>query len=322
MRHAPWCAILLSLLGCVEELEPLGVSEESHVVSFDIPGTVPADLDVVFAIDDSVALAPYLDRVSEVAAEFDASLRQLPFRVQRHVDVVTTSGNHRGSLVDELRPDGERVTNFTGTFTEALGALLATETPVDAPARPLAAIEQAFANPNTVHPYGYLMVVTISARDDQSPGAPSDYARIVRLAKASWRTRAVGVYPPGAVRLDAFHDSLEVSNTALSIDAESYFDALGWPMLPEHPIASPCIAEPADRDPLAEGIQRECTISVIDDDARAETAVPSCAATDEPSCWHLGHDPVRCPSAVQPATIEIRGYTAYRPHVRGQCVVR
>lgn len=321
MRHVPWCAILLSLLGCAEELEPLDVSEESHVVSFDIPGTIPVDLDVVFVIDDSPALRPYRDRVREVAWWFDANLRQLPFRAQRHVDVVTTSGRHRGLLVDELRPDGEHVTNFTGTFTDALGALLVTEIPIDAPARPLGAIEQAFANRYVVHPYGYLMVVTISARDDQSPRAPSDYARIVELAKQAWRTRAIGIYPPGAARLDAFHDALGVSNTAFSIDAESYFDALGWPMLPEHPIASPCIAEPADRDPLADGIQPECTISVIDDDTRVETAVPACAVTDAPSCWHVEHDPVSCPD-VEPATIEIRGYTAYRPHVRGQCVIR
>ncbi|HEU4615377.1 MAG TPA: hypothetical protein VFS15_24955 [Kofleriaceae bacterium] len=62
-------------------------------------------------------------------------------------------------------------------------------------------------------------------------------------------------------------------------------------------------------------------VSLIHDDTRVETAVPACAVTDVPSCWHVEHDPVSCRDP-EPAMIAIRGYTAYRPHVRGQCVIR
>ena len=57
-----------------------------------------------------------------------------------------------------------------------------------------------------------------------------------------------------------------------------------------------CFASPpADRDPIADGVQPECAVVLVTDPdtaARQEVPLPACSATSPRPCWKLGTDPV------------------------------
>lgn len=314
--------LALLLVGCVDEpLPPPPVATTSYVTSFDIPGTAPKRLDVVIAIDATEAMAPYLDRVAELPTIFDQELEGYGYHGRRNVAVITATGAPRGRIVEDLQPDGAVVANYSGTFTEAFGELLAAAAAETGPVQPLEALRGVLASPDFRRIDTDLVVATITASDDASPGAISDYFRdIVDAASRGRNVYLTTVRPRAAPRLEEL--ARRLPSTTVWIDDAAWWNTFSWPRLPDYHVVSPCIATPVDRDPETPGSQYECAISLVDDDTGTEALLPACAVTDTPPCWHIEQDMMNCSPSAELSIVTVRGYTAYRPHVRGQCIAR
>ena len=313
------CAVLVLLVACIdaEPYAPLA-SHDSRAITFDISSTRPRKLDVVFVIDDSTNMAPYVERTRILPRLFEVALPEYhPGVPDLRALVVTASGTVRGMLVDAVEP-AMRVRNFEGPLADALGALLDVGASSTEIARPLAAVTAVLATPDFLRARAELLIVTISATDDASPLLASEYVRIVKASKPQYAfIYPTGLFPPGATRLDQFHDGLGGHST--SIDWMQYDISFKRPEIPPYGVASTCIEEPADVDPLTAGTQYECAVSMIDDETGTETVLRPC--TEEATlCWELRHHDPACSGATSETFhVAVRGYETYRPHVRGQC---
>ena len=286
--------LVVVVAACVEPAS--GFDGETHVVSFDWPARGVPQLDLLFVVDDSTAMAPYRERVMTLGRVGAAQLeRYSAGKPDLHVGV--TSRGEVAFVTDVHRPDGSRETSFDGTLADAVAALVAVGSTSTAPNQPLAAIDVA-----RTHAFrragAHFMIVTFSASDDSSLDSVAAYAERANA------TIATGAYPLGSPRLDAFHDRRFVDD----IHAASY-DRVFAPLNIIVDYGAACVeaVEPYD-----------CAISMIENDR--ETVVPSCAHTPEGPCWNIVDDPFECPMQ---KTIDIRGYARiYRPHLFGQCVAR
>jgi hypothetical protein len=289
------------------------------VIQFEHPGWWPRKVDIVFAIDDSPALAPYLDRMRTLPAALVGALkRPLTGIPDLRFGVVTPATGLTGVLDDVQNVDGTRTTSFEGTLLDAVAARLDVGATSSASPRLLDAMQHALEEPAFLRPRGDLLVVTISARDDESPSEPGEYALFVRSAKSTqWNTRAITIHAVGAApRLDAFQRGAGAD--AFSIDATDYSTAFnGIASYLPWTYGAPCIDEPADTDPDKAGAQYDCAMVMTDED-QTEHVLAACTPTSAGPCWELTADPLRCASQM---LVAVRGYVEpFRPGVRGQCV--
>lgn len=288
-------ALVLAFAACVEPA-PSTFEAETHAVPFNWPARGVPQLDVLFVVDDSTQMAPYRERVIELARSGAHHLERYGAgKPDLHVGV--TSRGEVAFVSDVHRADGSRETSFDGTLVDAMAMLVDVGSASTAPNQPLAALDLARVDPFR-RANAKLMIVTISASDDSSLDSVAAY--VMRVGDAL-RT---GVFPPGSPRLGAFHDPRFVDD----IDAVAYthvFDPLD--IIVDYGAACVDVQSPYD-----------CAISMLENDR--ETVLPSCAHSSTESCWNIVDDPIECPMQ---KTIDVRGYARiYRPHLVGQCVAR
>lgn len=166
-----WLPLLFA--ACATQ-SPSGPFENSRVVVIDVPADPEPKVDVLFAIDDSPAMAGiHLD-----AAAIAAQLADLPGGLpDLRVGVVTADPADGGALrgpVLAIAEDyfGARTQSFAGELADALAPQLAVGSSGAAP-QPLAMAK--LAAPGFHRADAALLVVAISAADDASPGEPQSY---------------------------------------------------------------------------------------------------------------------------------------------------
>jgi hypothetical protein len=326
--------ILAVLAACVQSSGGDGGPPlATHVESFEWPGIAPPQMDILFVLDDTAPMAPYVDRTAAMLRSIDglwADVGGYP-RPDLHVAVATADpadfGRLRGSvnvhgsfIVDENAPDLlTRVTNHAGSLGTDLAELGAVGTNGTA-SEPLSAARAAIEGaPGFVRENAYLAIVIVSAQDDASGVNVGD---VVAWAKALKRDPTMvlvsAVYPTGAPRLDTFVDGFPGRGATVAIDAGDYGDAIAAVQLAYKVILSvPCLATPVDLDPQTPGGQFDCSIELeLHDGTRR--IVPACPGEN---CWQFHPDPVNC-TAPAGGQIDIAPYRwPIMPTVRGQCVV-
>jgi len=311
------CALVALLLAsCVES--PSTVTGETHVVAFDWPTHGVPQLDLLFVVDDTQAMAPYRARVLALGPYAAAALHDYTAGMPDvHIGVTTTSGAPVTSISDIHNNDGSRNTSYTGDLGDTLAAMLDVGAAGDAPQQPLEAIRRALSDTDFVRPDTNVMVVTLSAGDDHSLDSVDAYVAAVKE-----HTRypiTAGAYPMPSPRLDAFHTATAdawLGAYTTPLDAPGYgkaFDPITNIVID---FAEPCFeigggpAEPYD-----------CSVAMVEDDV--ETVVPPCETTPTGACWSIVTDPICWTERGLGTTIDIRGYARlYRPHLVGQCVSR
>src|SRR5690349_18255641 len=124
-------ALILALLAACTEPADDGPVADSHVESFDVPGLPPPQLDVLIVLDDTAAMAPYVDRTTALLHGFEQLWSTTSPRPDLHVAVVTADPGDAGHartappvhgtfLVDEYTPDYlARVGNHDGALGDA-----------------------------------------------------------------------------------------------------------------------------------------------------------------------------------------------------------
>jgi hypothetical protein len=281
-------------------------------------------LDILFVVDDTSAIAPYATALANGLVEMAAVLRGLPDVPSLHVGFVPTSvcadaASSRGaecglpSPIQYLRSETCRqVTNFAGTLDSAFSCLGDFGESGCAPAQPFAAIERTLSQPlpgweGFLRPTAQLAIVVLTASEDASGPAAApdpvsrtvDFLRGLKVDPASQilvsmigpadctATADPGVVPP---RLLAFAESFGANALYYPVCADHFGPALATVVQRlDVLIKPPCFERVRDIDPATPGLQPECVVTdtvAQPDGSSTTTLLPSCDQSSPP-CWSL-----------------------------------
>jgi hypothetical protein len=325
-----------SLAACTEQPpRATGSYIESHVESYDYPGSIPVELDVLIVVDDTAAMAPYTPQVKGFAADLVTVISSANEGAAPTTRIAVITAN--ASAASFRQPAGttdpyisfgldarfEPTANISGSIAETLEPMLDVGTAGTAPVAPLEAVAAALdAQPTFLRPDSYLGIITIAASDDASLGATADYAASLKARRSDpTKVLVTGVFPQPAPRLDAFHSSFPNRNTAVDVDNPDWSDLLAlYAQQSRQLFGVPCITTPADLDPETPGPQYDCSLGAYYADGTSEP-LPYCTDGGPTRCWAVVADPINCYYGNE-QSLEVRGFPGYfRPTVRGQCVV-
>lgn len=296
----------------------------SHVEERRWPALPSQQLDLLFVIDDTTAMASYADRVGELADLVEQALETS--RLSVRIAVTSNDGMLRYApsstpVLDLLLEyDFTRTTNFHGTLRDNLRSMLAVGSASTGPSRPLDAQRKVLEQDvhGFLRPRAYLMIVTVTAQDDASTVDPGEHAAWLKTLKQDPAAVVVtGIYAMPAPRLDAFYAAFPSRNVTVAIDEPDHSDAIElFLQLQKATLGLPC-ANASDVDPATPGPQFDCTFSAMI--RGAERLLPQCQGEDDSFCWELLESSF-CTTGLEP---RIRPYdlNSFHPEIWSQCVV-
>lgn len=321
--------IVALLAGCMWQSADPPPLTASHVEEFEWPGMRPPKMDVLFVLDDTPAIAPYIDRTEAMLRAVAGLWPTVGSYAMPDLEVavatdagflVDTSIVHGPILIDQHKPDlsGERLRNYDGSLGDALAALGHPVT-IGTLHQPLAAARLAIENYPFMRSDAYLAIVIVSATDDASTLDPASVAEWVKGLKADPTAIVVGgVFPESATRLASFVAQFPNRSASVSIDAADYSPAIALlSQLYRIDLGVPCLDEPMDVDPVTPGAQYDCTIELVGEDGSTEVE-PPCPGE---RCWTYRPDPMSCVESPG-GPIDVAPFRwPVMPTIRGQCVV-
>jgi hypothetical protein len=345
MRRSLIALSLVAVVACTDDgPSGPGIEGDSHVETYVLSAQPPPKLDVLFVVDDTTAMASHQAALEALPAQVDALLASEAGNLASyHLGVVTTEAAGGGTLRTSTAVTDAFIVhdntfdtpehNYQGALADAFASLLPGTAASTASNQPLETTKLALAsgaNPGFVRDDALLGLVTITASDDASQGGAEEYADELKAKKTDpANVVAIGVYPPGAARLDAFHAQFPNRSEVRSIDDADYGDALAlFTQLYRTILGYSCVQGPADLDPVTAGPQYDCSFVAIVDGV--EQRLPQCSGEVTEPCWEFVEaDPQICTDAEARMHLQTRGFTAstssfgdpYHPDVRGQCIV-
>lgn len=321
-----------------------GIEGDSHVETYVLPALSSPKLDVLFVVDDTTAMASHQTALAALPAQLEAILASESGNVASyHLGVVTTDAAGGGALRTSSAVTDAFIVhdntfdspehNYQGSLADAFASLLPGSAASTASNQPLETTKLALAsgaNPGFVRDDAFLGLVTITASDDASQAAAEQYAADLKAMETDpANVVAIGIYPPGAPRLDAFHGQFPNRSEVRSIDDADYGDALAlFTQLYRRTLGYSCTRGPSDLDPVTAGPQYDCSFVAIVEGV--EQRLPQCSAEITEPCWEfVGADPQICIDPDARMHLQTRGFTPstspygdpYHPEVRGQCIV-
>lgn len=323
--------LIASLLaaGCTEQ-PASGPSINSFVAYYDFPGASPPRLDMLIVVDNTAPMSPYQSSLAALSAIAEAMLYD-PAGIFPDFRIMVTTTEANGALRQPTTTTDvflERsidthyalATNFTGSLTDALAPMLAVGTSSNAPVRPLEAAKLVLdANAALLRDYSYLVILTLAASDDASPGAVGDYAASLKARKADGLVVLSSIYDLPAPRLDAFHAQFPTRTFASDIETVDIAQALNPLELQRSSGHFVCFRQPADVDAQTAGPQYDCDFNAYYGDDTTEPVRPCAADSTEP-CFEFAFEP-QC-FGDETTRFKVRGFpTRHVPAIRGQCVV-
>lgn len=334
------------LAGCTDDgRSGPGIEGNSHVATYIMPAQPPPKLDVLFVIDDTTAMASHQAALAALPAQLEVFLASETGNLAGyHIGVVTTDAATGGALRTSSAVTDAFIVhdntflgaehNYQGSIADAFASLLPSSAASTATNQPLEVTKLGLAsgaNPGFVRDDAYLGLVTITATDDASQAATDEYAGDVTVTKSEpTSVYAIGIYPPGAPRLDAFHAQFPNRSEVHSIDDTDYGDALAsFSQFYRQTLGYRCDPGPADLDPVTPGAQVDCSFVAIVDGV--EQRLPPCSGEVTEPCWEFVEaNPQNCFDADANMHLQTRGFTAsmtsygdpYHPEIRGQCIAQ
>jgi len=340
VRSLVACACLLTgVAACADDPEPSGPGVTSRIGTFEYPYSGRDDVDVLFVIDSSTAMAPYRAQVVAQIPQFVDVLADVKGGMPDVNIAVTTTdfaagGAFRTSsrivgtdtfLSDGWR-DGARVQNYTGELRTAVAELADVGAAGTAANRPLDVLPLALGQTGFLRPSSYVAIVVITATEDASTAVIDTLVTQIKAMHADPLNFILfGIYLKPAARLDQFFSSFPNRNYFTALDAANISAGFAAVLqLQRTTLGAPCFEfQPVDVDPATPGEQYECVIEDIDNATHESTLVPRCGDGAFP-CWDMVHDPMICMTTPSMTFKFDRGDTG-RPYeggvVRGQCLV-
>jgi hypothetical protein len=340
----------LALAGCAVARE----SEETHAEQWkeefkDLPLARRGGFDLLFVIDDSSSMA---DEQARLAANYPVFANVLETYEgglpDVHIGVVSTDvGVHGGALmvgdaacrpaavpfiVDLADGGGGRFRNYPGTLGDALACNANLGASGSDDAQHLEAMRLALegAHPHFVREHDFLGIVIIADEDDGSSGEVVEYVDFLKGLKEDAAAIVVALIgDPGSVRLQDFLQRFPNRNAYTTIHNNDLSDGIpyfGDPFGGEQ-LGNPCIeAELYDTDPDLDGLQYECTASIVVDPGHPdqdETLLHHCDPTSTFSwpCWTLVEDRQACPETPTGLTLVVErlGHVPPGSHLHARC---
>ncbi len=334
MKHlAP---LLLSFAACATEPPPPTGDEVTSIVDHrDIPVAFNSQVDVLFVIDSSPAMAA---AQTKLVADYrkmierlgTSSVGQLP---DLHLGVTTMDARDQGRLrgaaflADATRFNWRHERNYTGPLVDAFLPLADVGAAGRAVTEPFDAMLRAVSpevNPGFVREQAYLAVIFLTASDDQGAMPVTDVARAIKSLKTDSSKVMIsgafgacsrdGVTATDAPRLATLLEQFPNRNThaALCDDDLSPLVAL-IEQLPRHTLGQPCL-----ESQLAQ--PRECGAWLVDPETDEQALLPECSSPDAGRCWALRADDAACGAGrlgihFQPVVFP------FSAHVMFECVV-
>src|SRR4051812_28208849 len=166
MRRA---VILLALAACTDDPPAdSGPVVTSQITSFEYFAKPPRQLDVLFVVDNTPAMAPYQDQLDEIASAAGEVLSNVGGGFPDVRLLVQSLGSVSPVLELSDGLDFVHHASFDGTLGDALTPLLHVGTAETAPNQPLAVMDSALTGA-WLRPNATLGIVLLSASDDASP---------------------------------------------------------------------------------------------------------------------------------------------------------
>ncbi len=301
-------ALALALSACTETMPPEEDPVTSVVTRIEIPMYVNTQLDLLFVIDNSPAMAA---AQMKLVADYRAMIERLSHAVfgelaDVHIGVTTTDPADQGRLrharflVDAPQFGWERERNYDGPLVDQFLDLTAVGTTGSAEASPLDAARRALSpavNPGFLRRDATLAIIVLTAGDDHGDqpiaevidsvkALKSDPAKVI-VAGAFGACAADGISATAAPRLAAFSDGFPNRNARATLceplaplvePTTQVLWSLGLPCI-EPVLAAPLdarawIVNPADRDD--------------------QIVLPACSAATPDRCWEIRDEPQGC----------------------------
>jgi hypothetical protein len=320
-KHVGLVAIIAAgatVTACTGSLTP-GVCDDGacgsqRTITRTFQQSISRELDVLFVVDDTAAIAPWLDDLSAGYPAMARSLEDLsPYGIPNlHVGFVRASrcapqtrARDCGIAASEAFLRHEtcgRISNFPSSFVDTFACLADFGTAACAPAQPFEAVRDVLAQPPSagwdgfLRPEAALQIIFIAGSDAAADAGVADLAAFVRAQKPDSYGIMVSALVPG--------DCPSAEPTPRLIELVQQFGHNGvsaglcrdpagvfWQLRsgPSQTIHPPCLIGALDIDPVAPGLQPDCTFqdtTYAPDGSRATTALPACDVAGPP-CWRL-----------------------------------
>jgi len=311
------------LVACTQPAPPSTIEGTSHVVHMELPFGVTREIDLLFVIDDSPAMAAHQANLTANYARLMTVLETMPLGLPDvHIGVTTTDPADGGRLrerpamsehflASELLFDGSRQTNFTGDLGQAFTELASVGAAGSATTTPFDAIRLGISdavNPGFIRPDAYLLVVVLTAGDDASAISPEQLASLLKTSKsdpskvivaaALGACDANGRTATAAPRLSTLLEQFpnRSTRTAICDDDLSRVLELGGGLV-KTTLGAPCVPVPLlDVNPDLAGTQPECAVWLTNRDQPTtdDLVLATCDSDHAPPCWRMIDDPAQC----------------------------
>lgn len=187
-------ALVLVLTACTTESPPPPGDEVTSIVDHhEIPVSFNNQLDVLFVIDSSPAMAPAQTRlIAEYRKMIDVLSTSVGGLPDVHIGVTTMDARDQGRLrrgaflADATRFAWRHERNYTGPLVDAFLPLADVGASGSAVTEPFDAMMRALSravNPGFVRDQAYLAVVVLTAGDDQGATPVAEVARALKSLK-------------------------------------------------------------------------------------------------------------------------------------------
>jgi hypothetical protein len=321
--------LLVVWAGCGPSLGAGGCGElpcgSERVRSWTTQTTFQGELDVLFVLDDTPAIAPHLETLRASLPLFARTFERIPRGTPSlHVRFVPAAlpdagCDAPGSRAAACGLDGESLQtdlcgarpNVSGSLADAFACLGELGATACGPARPLEAMRRALADGAAfLRDDAYLVVMIVAGADDASTtgGAPAPiegYVDSLRALKPDPTNQIlVSIIGPdgdgdgcasgdpgaAAPRLSAFVRAFGRTGLFQTLCSADWSAALA-PVVEETTTSTEptCLAGLQDLDPAEAGLQADCVV----EDGLAPRPIPRCD-DGPPPCWRMEASPV-CP---------------------------
>ncbi|MEP6860000.1 MAG: hypothetical protein ABJE66_05235 [Deltaproteobacteria bacterium] len=309
MRLLWWCVLgVMAFAACGDntELMPVDTVGTSRVLRRSVPLASNQTFDILFVIDDSPAMAPFATQLAANEREMIQLLTPM-FGPDLHLGVITADPADGGKLrattgadflTTAIQFDFSVQTNVSGPLADAFVALADVGSAGGATTQPLAMAQAALAlgaNPGFRRDDAHLGVVFMTAGDDSSPGAVSDYANALHQLGTDPSDVAVGIASgpcntsslsaPEAPRLTAFAAQSPNRARHVAVCDDSFADlASSLLQLRRYAGGEQCIDEPL-------AMPLECSFWLEHRATSEQRIIEPCPESTSP-CWSIVRDPM------------------------------
>jgi hypothetical protein len=304
-------AVAATATACTGSLAPGvcsdGVCGSQRTITRTFQETLNLNLDLLFVIDDTDAIAPWVDNLRAGYPAMAHLLETLPQGApDAHVGFVRAS---RCAPQTRARDCGVTaphaflrnelcgaISNFAGSFADTFTCMADFGMQACSTAQPFQALRDALAQPppagweGFLRPDAALQIVIIAGRDDASGASPLELAAFVKALKPDPQGILVSVIGPvGAPRLTELAQQFGANGLLAELAGDPAVALYPLTQTISVLIEPACLGPVLDVDPVAPGLQADCTFLdtvVARDGSRTTTALPACD-TATPPCWRL-----------------------------------